>query len=155
MTAKHELPGLVGRTLIGALLLFGTGWHGAYQARAQDEQAVGDRSACLVRVTREFTVLIDDIVYRSVNDRSSGNYAGAQNPKAFALCIDWDRSTSRSRFGSGWGFASGGSLVDNRALEWCGLSSGATAGTCQCEVVHRNGYAAIRFPPGWLERQCK
>jgi hypothetical protein len=133
-----------------ALILFPT-----TPAGAQKRPTVEDRDACIVSVVEQFVATINDFVQTAKTERGSGSYAAAGNPKSFALCIDWGRSTSRVRRGTGYGFATGADRPDSRALDWCREGKGSKDGTCQCEIVHRNGFAAISFPNGWLEQQCR
>ena len=124
-------------------------------AIGQTQPTSTENIACIIAVTREFTARINGIVATSKGNLGSGNYNMMQDPKAFALCIDWERSTRHQRYGNGFGFARGESSLDSRAIDWCEQSDGARSGICRCEIVHRNGFPAIKFPSGWLERQCR
>jgi hypothetical protein len=123
------------------------------------QASAASNDACMRQVKTDFTKLITDFVETLVVTRGSGNYNTSENPRSFALCLDWNKSTPKLRYGAGHGFASrqtstNVAIVDSRALEWCVDSDGAKSGRCKCEIVSRDGKTDLQFPPDWAGKQC-
>lgn len=121
--------------------------------------SAASNDACMRQAKADFSKLITDFVETLVVTRGSGNYNTSENPRSFALCLDWNKSTPKLRYGAGHGFASrqtstNAAIVDSRALEWCVDSDGAKTGRCRCEIVSRNGITDLSFPPDWAGKQC-
>lgn len=115
--------------------------------------------ACMRQAKEDFTKLIKEFVETLKTTKGKGNYNTSQNPRSFALCLDWSKSTPALRYGAGHGFASRSTStraarVDSRALEWCARSGSAKSGRCKCELVSRNGVTSLHFPPDWAATQC-
>lgn len=131
---------------------------------AQAQHAASNHDACVRDGRAKFTRLVDESTehLRDNRHRNKGKitaYAASKGPTAFALCIDWDKSTPDVRYGRGHGWYRGKgrltqSAVDKVALRYCAEAKDAVAKVCKCEIVHRNGIAAISFPVGW-PKDCK
>ena len=123
------------------------------------QASAANNDACMRQAKEDFTKLITEFVETLRTSRGKGNYNTSQNPRSFALCLDWNKSTPKLRYGAGHGFASretstSAAVVDSRALEWCVDSDGAKSGRCKCELVSRNGVTDLHFSPGWAAKQC-
>jgi hypothetical protein len=87
------------------------------------------------------------------SDEGKDNYykTGSKNPKAMAVCIDWEKSTPIRLEYRSFSFASNGPTqqdVDERALSQCyRITDG-----CRCTIVDRNDNNAIAFPDAWAEK---
>jgi hypothetical protein len=124
-------------------------------------QSSDDRRECIERAQKGFSELVKSLVRSSVMTKGPNDYPRAPEPKAFALCINWDRATSESTFGNGAGFVSGRTVrsVDaakSLAIANCAEARQAREGHCKCEVVDVNGTLGLKFPrPDWSGGRCK
>jgi hypothetical protein len=133
-------------------------------SNAHAQQAAGNHDACVRDGRAKFTRLVGESTehLRDNRHRNKGAitaYAGSKGPTAFALCIDWDKSTPDVRYGRGHGWYRGNGrltqpAVDKVALRYCAEAKDAVARVCKCEIVHRNEIATISFPAGW-PTDCK
>jgi len=129
-------------------------------AAAQEmSKSPSDKADCIRDAQAQFADLVEGIVRSAVMQLGrigKNDYLTAPRPTAFALCIDWERSTPQFRSGRGTGFASrrssnaGQEAVDRAALRYCEEALvGQSDGHCRCEIVHRNGVLALSFPDNW------
>ncbi len=120
-----------------------------------------DRQVCVDDAQKAFSEVVQSLVRSCVMTRGPDDYAQAPRPKAFAICINWERATPESTFGSGCGFASARTArnpvaVKSVAIANCAESRHAKEGRCVCEVVDVDGKLVLKFPRrDWSGGRCK
>jgi hypothetical protein len=126
-------------------------------AYAQNAGSAG-RQECVAAARAKFSSLIERSVRTLVGKKKTTNaYVDAPAPKAFAMCINWQRSTPQFRVGRAWAVSSARissdpSVVTSTALGRC--TEAAVRQQCECVIVHRDGQLVISFPE-WWPRDCQ
>lgn len=132
-------------------------------AREKEAQQVAAANAqkrreCVATAQQTFRSTITELLPTLTSNidyqESAARYFTRKPPKAFALCINWERSTPTKRAGDGFGFAtldSGDSprLSNSQALASCIRSNGGSEGAKCCVIVDRDGQSVLTFPPAW------
>jgi hypothetical protein len=132
-------------------------------AKAPDEapaasRSPADRKSCVEAAQQKFRSNIEQLLptlgSKLVYNTDAAQYFKRGRPKAFALCIDWKKSTPDERAGAGFGFASSVSAgsattVDSTALGNCALISPDRNRSRCCVIVDRGEGVKLSFPPDW------
>jgi hypothetical protein len=123
-----------------------------------------DRHACVQAAQNEFEQSVESIIVTAVPNPKYGsmtnNYLQAQNPKAFAICINWDLARPETQATKAWGFALGGPrperlAVDSNAISNCSKGQLERSENCTCKVVSRDGVTKVNFPKEWSGGRCQ
>jgi hypothetical protein len=122
----------------------------ATKERERRECIAGAQQTFRTTITKLLPTLTSKIDYQE----SAARYFIRRPPKAFALCINWERSTPTKWAGDGFGFAtldSGDSprISTSQALASCIRSNGGSEGAKCCVIVDRDGQTLLTFPPEW------
>jgi hypothetical protein len=138
-----------------------TGRHAAAaQSAGQNafDQQAARRQQCTSEAQQTFRSTVSRVLSAlrsSSPDQSVERYFAAPEPKAFALCTDWQNSTPTNHVGVGHGFSSAISansqrVVDSYALNECNNARIANGGVSACcSVVQRGNQVELSFPAGW------
>jgi hypothetical protein len=117
------------------------------------------REGCVADARSKFSSLVERSVRTLIGRKKTepNSYMTAPSPKAFAMCINWQRTKPQFRVGRAWAIASArvspdATVVTSTALGRC--TEAARNQQCECVIVHRDGQLVISFPE-WWPRDCQ